>query len=202
MLDLGMHHPGMVPVETVTGGWAPFIRATGRMRGILELGPYYDKAEAEEVEAMLSELDDGTNWVLIPLHRSTWTGGDLYVTAAPAGDKGGTALTLNGMRTDMRVGQMFTVGVPTDPDTQHPRRVRRITGITISGGNATIQQWPPLPQAALGTTDMAARISPATHIPARITTPGSIELPRSAGSAGGYGPWVFEWVEYIFTGGG
>ena len=203
MLDLAPFHPGLVPLPTVTGGWSVVQRATMRWKGTLALGPYRLAEHAEAVEAMLSQLSSGVHWCMFPLHRSVWTGADLYVTAAPDGTLEGTALTLNGQRADMRVGQMFTVGDPDDADTVHPRRVRQITGVDRgAGGFTTIQQNPPLPQSELGAANAAALVQPATHIPARLTNPGSVSLPLSAGAPGRYGPWVVEWTEFVFTGGG
>ena len=203
MLDLAPYHPGLAPLETITGGWSVVERATMRWKGTLALGPYWNAEYAEQVEAMLAELSSGVHWCMIPLHRSVWTGADLYVTGTAAGARGGTALILNGQRADMRVGQMFTVGDPTDSDTTHPRRVRKITGVDQgAGGLTTVQQVPPLPQLETGSANAAALVEPATHIPARLTTPGSVALPMNAGAPGRFGPWVVEWTEFVFTGGG
>ena len=204
MLDLATDHPGQIPQRTALGGWSVLHRGTLRWKGILKLGPYRLAEHAEAVEAMLTELSFGDRWCLFPLHRSVWTGAALYATAAPEDSNGGTALTLSRRPADMRKGQMFTVGDPDDDDTIHPRRVRRIVSIASSGGATTIMQEPALPQAAaaLGAAKPAALVAPATHIPARLTTPGEVPMPLRAGAPGRYGPWVIEWTEHVFTGGG
>ena len=205
--DISQHLPGLVAIETVTGGWSVLERATGRWQGALAFGPYESEDEAIAVEGMLALLASGEHYVMLPLNRPVWTSDALlYCTATRVGTHGGTVLGVmqGAMVESMKVGQMFTVGDPDDSDTQHPRRVRKVVGIDREGGAAYIHQWPPLPQAETGTGNAAALVQPATHIPARAARPGSGSqpMPRDAGAPGTYGPWVFEWVEYIFTGGG
>ena len=74
----------------------------------------------------------------------------------------------------MRKGQLFTVGTPGDENTTYPDRLRRIVRIAKAGGVTTITQDPALPQAAaaLGAANDAAIVRPATHVRARLATPG------------------------------
>ena len=202
MLDLATFHPGQIPQLTTLGGWSVLHRGTMRWKGILQLGPYRLAEHAEAVEAMLTEMSFGDRWCLFPLHRTVWTGAALYCTATREDANGGTVIGVNGQRADMRKGQLFTVGNPDDLDTLHPRRVRRIVALSREGGATYITQEPALPQTATGAAEAAALVQPATHIPARLTTPGEVPMPLSAGAPGRYGPWVIEWTEYIFTGGG
>ena len=204
MLDLAPYHPGATPIETATGGWSVIHRATMRWKGSLGLGPYEEEEDAIAVEAMLSELSFGDRWCMFPLHRPAWTGDPLYCTAVRDDPNGGTILGVTGQRDDMAAGQMFTVGDPDDANTQHPRRVRKIVSLDLEPGVSYLRQAPPLPQAAdaRGAGNDAALVEPATHIPVRLTRPAGVDLPLSAAAPGRYGPWVVEWTEYIFTGGG
>ena len=204
-LDLATSHPGQSAQPTVPGGFSVLHRGTLRWKGMLQLGPYRMAEDAERVEAMLTELSFGDRWCLFPLHRTTWTpGADLYVTATAEGENGGTALWVNGQRDDMRKGQFFTVGDPDDADTIHPRRIRRIVGVPLRGppSHTRLQQEPALHQGQTGDGNPAALVEPATHVAARLTTPGTVAMPLNAGAPGRYGPWLIEWTEHVFTGGG
>ena len=205
MLDLETSHPGQSAQPTVPGGFSVLHRGTLRWKGLLQIGPYQAAEDAEAVEAMLTELSFGDRWCLFPLHRTTWTpGADIYVFRAATGTNGGTALWVDGQRDDMRKGQFFTVGDPADADTVHPRRIRRIVATPVQGppNHTLIQQEPALPQTQTGDANPAALVQPATHVAARLTTPGSVVMPLNAGAPGRYGPWLIEWTEHVFTGGG
>ena len=200
MSDLVTWHPGQQSLTTATGGHSMRHLATLRMKGILQLGPYEEVEDAEAIEAMLTELSFGDRWCRFPLQRSVWTGAPLYATAAPL-VSGRTTLTLNGVRDDMRKGQLFTVGTPGDENTTYPDRLRRIVRIAKAGGVTTITQDPALPQAAaaLGAANDAAIVRPATHVRARLATPGEVPLPLDAAAPGLYGPWIIEWIEHVET---
>ena len=210
--DLTQHYPGLEGRETSTGGFDVFQPATGRWSGAIELGPFQSRAEARRCIAWLSRLTSGAHYALLPLGEETWTDGptdaDLFVTGTEDGVDGGTALKVNGVRADMQEGMFFVVGDEDDPNTRAPGRVRIITGLAVDAGETTIQQWPPLPQAQTGAANNAAKLRAATSIRARIATPGSGAVPFPRGPGGGsvdapdgsgYGPFVYDWVEFVQT---
>ena len=208
-MNLAAELPGLRSNYTESGGHSVFARGTHRFAGVVGIGPYDNPDYAEAMEAMFDQLASGENWTLIPLQRSVWseTETPLYVTAAPVVAGVGTTLVLSGDAPDMRVGQLFTVGDPDDPGTLNPRRIRRITKIERAPGPpiiATVHAVPPLPQQATGAGEAAALFSPATHVAARVASPGSgaVAMPKAAAAPGLYGPWSMEWIERVFTGGG